>query len=128
VLIESKSRIRPVVKRFRPLKSARGGLSAPLGRLRSRFDSKFVVHGVAELLFATQVTLRGLDGDVAQQELNLVEFAASQMTEPGARPPQVVRCQLFYVGDLGGFSHDLPKHFRRHAGSPNLAGLVDRPK
>jgi hypothetical protein len=42
-------------------------------------------------LFAAQVTLSRFDGNMAQQELDLVEFATSDVTEPGARPAAVMR-------------------------------------
>jgi hypothetical protein len=41
-----------------------------------RFDSQSIVHRDPELLFASEVALGRLDGDVAEEELELVEFAA----------------------------------------------------
>jgi hypothetical protein len=37
-----------------------------------RLDAHSVVDGVAKLLPAPEVSLRGLDGDMPQQELNLI--------------------------------------------------------
>jgi len=44
-----------------------------------RFDAQSVVHGDSELLLASQVTLSRLDRDVAEQELDLIQFAAGKM-------------------------------------------------
>ncbi|MGH9627803.1 MAG: hypothetical protein ACRD7E_05625, partial [Bryobacteraceae bacterium] len=50
-------------------------------------DAHLVVDCDAQLLLATEVTLCCLDRDVSKQELDLVQFAAGEMTEPGATPP-----------------------------------------
>lgn len=55
--------------------------------LRSGLYSHFVVDGVTQLLLATEILLRRLDGDVSKQELNLVQFT----TQPGTSAPQIVR-------------------------------------
>ena len=57
------------------------------------FDSQSVVHGNPELLLASEVAFGCLDGDVAEQELNLIQFAARKMAKTGAGAPQVVRSQ-----------------------------------
>ena len=54
------------------------------------FDSDFVVDGALQPLFATQVSFRGLNRNVPEQELDLIQFTARQMAEPGAGAPQVV--------------------------------------
>jgi hypothetical protein len=59
--------------------------------MRSGFNANLVVHGESELLFAAEVMFRRLDRDVAEQELDLVELAAGQMTEPGTRSPVMPR-------------------------------------
>jgi hypothetical protein len=59
-----------------------------------RFDSQSVVHGNPELLLASKITLRGLDGDMSEQKLDLIQFAACEMAERGAGAPQVVRGSL----------------------------------
>jgi hypothetical protein len=43
------------------------------------FNSQSVVHGNPELLLASEVALRRLDGDVAEQELDLIQLPARQM-------------------------------------------------
>jgi len=51
--------------------------------LASRFDSDLVVHGDSQLLLTAEVLLGCLDGYMPEQELDLVEFTAGQMTETG---------------------------------------------
>jgi hypothetical protein len=77
---------------------AQGGLKHPPWR-RSwssgiRFDAQSVVHGDPELLLASKVALSRLDGDVAKQELDLIQFAAGKMAKTGAGAPQVVWAKL----------------------------------
>jgi hypothetical protein len=40
-----------------------------------------IVDRIAETLLAPEVSLRRLDGDVTQQKLNLLQFAASLMAQ-----------------------------------------------
>jgi hypothetical protein len=65
------------------------------------FDSQSVVHGYPELLLASEVALCRLNREVAEQELDLIQFAAREMTETGARAPQVVRSGLLDAGTPG---------------------------
>ena len=76
-------------------------------------------------LFATQVSFRGPDRNVPEQELNLIQFATSQMAEPGAGAPQVMRGEPFYPCPTCRISNNFPEHFLGHAVTPDLAGLVD---
>jgi hypothetical protein len=63
---------------------------------------------------------------VAEQELDLLQFAAGEMTETGARASQVVGRQLVDAGASRSGAHDIPEHLRRHAVAPDSASLVDR--
>ena len=67
--------------------SPRGGISVPpsgitaaIRHLPARCPS--VIDCYAQFLFAPEVTLCCLDRDVSEQELNLIEFAAGEVTEP----------------------------------------------
>jgi len=51
-----------------------------------RFDSQSVVHGRRSFCFASEVALRRLDGDVAEQELDLIQFTAGHR----ARSPRPI--------------------------------------
>ena len=50
---------------------------------RSGLYSHLVVDGVTQLLLAAQIPLGRLDGDVSEQELNLVQFTARDVAQPG---------------------------------------------
>ena len=63
---------------------------------------------------------------MAQEELDLLKFAAAQVTETGARAAEVVRCQLLDARIRSRDPHDIPKDFRRHPIAPDSAGLIDR--
>jgi hypothetical protein len=63
-------------------------------RAASAFESSAVVHGLSESLCAAQVPLRGLDGHVAEQKLNLLQLAACCVAETSTRAAAVVRGQL----------------------------------
>lgn len=65
---------------------------------------------------------------MSQQELNLVEFATSEVAQPGAGAPEIVRRELLDAGAPGRGLHHVPDDFRRHPISPHAAGLVDRAK
>ncbi|HEV2381014.1 MAG TPA: hypothetical protein VG206_14635 [Terriglobia bacterium] len=53
-----------------------------------------VVDGAAQLLLAPEVTLGGLDRDVTEQKLDLIQLAAGSTAEPGRRTAEVVRREL----------------------------------
>jgi hypothetical protein len=88
----------------------------------SGFDPDFVVHGNSQLLLTAEVMLGRLDGHVPEQELDLVELSAGQMTEAGTgappyrfRLPQPLSWQ--FTTALSASCH-----------GPISAGLVDCPK
>src|SRR5260370_39969803 len=86
-----------------------------------------VVDGAAQILLTTEVTLGRLDRDVPEQELDLIQFSAGKMAEPGTTATEVVRCQFRDFCLRRASSEDLPQHLCRHSSSPNPTGLVDRP-
>jgi hypothetical protein len=53
-------------------------MMVPSGRSYVRHDPEPVVHRVTQTLLAAQIPLGGLDGDMAEQELNLFQFAAAR--------------------------------------------------
>jgi transposase InsO family protein len=61
---------------------------------------------------------------VAEQKLDLIQFAACEMTETGARASQVVRRQLVDASASRRRADDVPQHLRRHAVSPHAPGQV----
>jgi hypothetical protein len=59
-----------------------GGLTVVVVASRGvGFDSQSVIHGYAELRLASEVAFCRLNRDVAEQELDLIQFAAREMTE-----------------------------------------------
>ena len=61
---------------------------------------------------------------MAEQKLDLIQFAAREVAETGAGAPQVVRGQLLDPGASRRGADDIPEHLGS-AVSPNAPGLVD---
>ena len=81
----SRQQIWPVFLPYRSkcLHRPSGGWSATLpevgpARSRRRLDSDLIVHCRSDPLRTAEVTLGGLHGDVAQKELNLLQFALAE--------------------------------------------------
>ena len=53
--------------------------------------------GLPQFLFAAEVSFGGLDRDVPEQELDLLQFPASYMTQASAAAPQVMRSKFRYA-------------------------------
>ena len=91
---------------------AQGGLKhPPRRRCRSSkiwFDSQPVVHGNPKLLLASEVALCRLDGNVAEQELDLVEFAAREVAQTRTGSSKIVRRQLVDAGASRRRANDVP--------------------
>ncbi len=56
---------------------------------------------------------------MAEQELDLLQFTARLMTEPGTRSPEVVWCEFRYAQPSRVFLHNVPDYFLRNLRSPN---------
>ncbi len=87
-----------------------------------RSEVKKVIHWMSEILFATEITFRCLDGCMPQQELNLLKLATAGVTQFGTSSPQVMRCNMlqssFLAAGLDYVPHDIlrdafPPHFAR---------------
>ncbi len=100
---------------------AKGRVIRPL---QSRFNSDFVVHSEPEFLFTAEVALCYLYGNLAEQELNLVEFAAGEVAKPRICSSEIMRRQLVYAGSLGRSLDNLPKRLRSHSLAPDLPRVV----
>ena len=55
-------------------------------RGRILLQADVIVNGIPETLLVPQVSLRRLDGDVTQQKLNLLQFAAGLMAQSRTGP------------------------------------------
>jgi hypothetical protein len=62
---------------------------------------------------------------VAQEKLDLLEFATRQVTQSRTGAAKVVRCQVLDAGACRRNPDDVPKHLRRHPAAPDPSGLVD---
>ncbi len=58
------------------------------------FHTQPIVYRLVEVLLRAEVAFGGLDGSVAEQELDLLEFASDAAAELGAGPAQIVRRQF----------------------------------
>src|SRR5947209_2971407 len=96
--------------------------------LRGRFNAQSIVHCSPELLLASEVALRRLDKDVAEQELDLIQFTAGEVAQTSAGTTQVVRGKVVDPRACRGGSDDIPEHLRRHAVAPDASGLVNSQK
>src|SRR4051794_9666347 len=104
------------------------GRSGFQSRQNSRLDSDSVIHRGRNPLVATEVTFRGLYGDVAQKKLNLLQFASGGAAEPSATSTEIVRRE-FANANLGGeLLDDVPDELFRHSFAPNLAGAAYTPE
>ena len=55
------------------------------------FDSQTIVHGIPELLLASEIALRRLDTGVPQAEADLLDPCVSLERQLREGPPQIVR-------------------------------------
>ena len=60
-------------------------------RLHVGLQVKYIIHRMAEILFAPEIMFRGLDRCVSEQELNLLKLTATAVAQLGTRPAEVVR-------------------------------------
>ena len=61
---------------------------------RDGFNSDLVVHGLSQSLFASEILFRGLNRDVAQQKLDLLQLAPRAVAETSTRPSKVMGREL----------------------------------
>lgn len=70
-----------------------------------------MVHSRPKPLLTPEVLFGCLYADMAQQKLDLFQLAPGNMTEPSARPPQIVRRDLAELTPHSVFAYDVPDHF-----------------
>ncbi|HTR37272.1 MAG TPA: hypothetical protein VMH80_15310 [Bryobacteraceae bacterium] len=54
--------------------------------MATRLDADPIVNRVSKAPLTAEVVFGGLEGDVAEQKLNLVQFASGFATQAGASP------------------------------------------
>lgn len=62
--------------------------------LMLRLDSDTIIHGRCDALGAAELALGGLNGNVPEYKVNLLQLASRLGAEPGAASTKIVRCQL----------------------------------
>jgi hypothetical protein len=67
-----------------------------------------VIHRLPQFLFGSKVALRGLNGGVPEQKLDLFEFTSALVTEACTAATQIVRCDMVDAGITGTPSYDVP--------------------
>jgi hypothetical protein len=87
-----------------------------------------IIYGVPEPLLATEVLLGCLNGNVAEQELDLFEFTACLVAKPRTGSSQVVRCDGWQTAAFRARFHNSPDDLGRKTVSPDSACLVDGPQ
>jgi hypothetical protein len=84
-----------------------------------------VVDGDAQFLFAPEILFGRLYAYVSEKELDLLQFAARQMTQTCARPPQIVRRKFAQLSFGGKLFHNAPDHLLGDTFTPHGADLAD---
>jgi hypothetical protein len=80
---------------------------------RSRgFDADVIIHGIAESLLAPEISLSGLDAYVAEQKLNLFQFAARLVTQARAGSTEGVWGNAGHRAFRTRVPHHTPDDFR----------------
>ncbi len=85
------------------------------------FDSNLMVDCRSKSLFAAEILFGGLDAHMPKQKLDLLQFAASYMTQPGASSPAVMRRDLAEICFQRKASHHMPDHLFRDSIAPRVA-------
>ncbi len=95
--------------------------------LRS-LDSNSVVDSAVDPLFATEISLGGLDGHMSQQKLDLFQFASGNVTKLSTGSSQVVRGEVDESDFFGAILHHMPNNFLCYARAPMLTSSADAAK
>ena len=80
-----------------------------------------VVHGSANPLLAAEIAFRCLHGNVAEKELDLIQFSARCMAQLRTRTPQIMRRHLGKPELPRVLFHDMPDYSFGYAVTPVFA-------
>jgi hypothetical protein len=97
-----------------------------LKSLHPRKDA--IVHGVRNILLASQVFFRGLNRGVPEQKLYLLKIPSRLAAQFRARAPQIMGRQVFDADLVRVMQHDLPHRRGAQRGARHLIILSYRPK
>jgi len=81
-----------------------------------------------ETLLAAEALSRGLDTDMAEQELNLFQFTARDVTQARAGAPKVMGRNVAEIGSGRKFPDYVPDDFLSNPGAPYCAVFGDTPE
>ena len=111
-----------------PFRTRTGGASRATKKFAScsRREWQAIIHGSAEILFASDIALGSLNGCVSEKKLDLFQLAAGGVAQSGARPPQVVRGERLYIRSARARLHYVPNNVLCDAIAPNRAVLAYR--
>ena len=87
-----------------------------------------VVNCFAQPLFTSEILLRRLAGNMAQQKLDLLQFSAGLVAEPSASPAKVVGREFLDSCLFSTILHNMPDHSLSHPLPPSLTSAADAPK
>ncbi len=88
------------------------------------FQSRRLAHAAGSILILlsfAEITFGCFDRDMAEQKLNLLQFASGRSTQASARPTQVVGRQPIVADACREFLDHVPDQFLGYAVSPGLA-------
>jgi hypothetical protein len=88
-------------------------------------DADPIIDGGVDTLFTAKVFLCCLDGDVSEQELNLLQLSPGCVAEPRTGATEVMGCQLFDPGSFRAILDDMPHNSLRDRISPCLASSAN---
>jgi len=78
----------------------------------------------SDALFASEISLCGLNRNVTKQELDLFQFTSGSLAQPRACPPQVMRRKLVDSSLRWELTDHVPDDLFSHAVTPNPAGPI----
>src|SRR5207302_7222983 len=84
-------------------------------------EVKKIVHRVSEILFAAEIPLGRLHRRMPQQELNLLQFTTTVVTQLRACSPQVVRRDVLQARPRAARLYHVPDNILRDATAPDLS-------
>ena len=88
-------------------------------------NAQSVIDSVPKLLLAPEISFCSLDGDMPQEELDLIQFATGKVAQAGAGATKVMRSEFLDTGACGSLSNNPPNDFRRHSIAPDPSDSVD---
>jgi hypothetical protein len=90
-----------------------------------RLNTDRIINGISKPLLASQISLRRLDADVPEQELDLFQLATTLVAQPSTRATEVMGSHVAEVARLA-LLHHAPDDFGTEAMRGNSPRFVDR--